>query len=98
MDNTRVHRNIDLHEVCQEYNYNYKFFSQYSYMLNPIEESFLKIKSYVRSMNINGNTFSLCNMIKSAIASITTSDCEGWFRYVLGNITNCAASLPYHHQ
>jgi transposase len=48
LDNARIHHAIIINSYCAEEDLNLVFLSPYSYMLNPIEISFLKIKSVVR--------------------------------------------------
>ena len=48
-DNTRTHKRVDIEQITSEFNFEYKFLSPYSYMLNPIENAFSKIKNGVRS-------------------------------------------------
>ena len=48
LDNARKHKLNDMTEIVTEYGYSFKFLSPYSYMLNPIENSFSKIKNDIR--------------------------------------------------
>ena len=45
LQNTQENRN---ERITSEFNFEYKFLSPYSYMLNPIENAFSKIKNGVR--------------------------------------------------
>uniref|UniRef100_A0A0N5BD36 DDE_3 domain-containing protein n=1 Tax=Strongyloides papillosus TaxID=174720 RepID=A0A0N5BD36_STREA len=67
-------------------------------MLNPIENTFSKIKNCVRSRLRNNDNGVLSDVIMSEINNITSTDCSGYFRYITKNITNCAAELPYCHK
>ena len=67
-------------------------------MLNPIENVFSKIKNIVRSRIREGEQGNLADFIHSALQSVNSEDCNGYFRYMARNITNCAAGLPYDHQ
>ncbi|KAF7684921.1 hypothetical protein CDIK_4330, partial [Cucumispora dikerogammari] len=49
LDNARIHREAEILRITNSYGYSYKFLSPYSYMLNPIENAFSKIKNEVRS-------------------------------------------------
>ena len=98
LDNARVHRREDLDSITVEYGYTFKFLSPYSYMLNPIENGFSKIKNGVRSKLRLRETWNLCDLLMEEVSQVSASDCSGYFRYVLRNIINCAAEIAYTHQ
>lgn len=98
MDNARIHKKQDLEEITNQYGFRIKFLSPYSYMLNPIENAFSKIKLIVREELRSGIGGDLEDIIMCALGRITMADCNGYFRHMNQNITNCAAGLPYHHQ
>lgn len=98
LDNARIHRKNDIERITNEFGYTYKFLSPYSYMLNPIENSFSKIKNGVRSSLRNSNDHALADLIMEEVGKITRNDSLGFFRHVSRNITNCAAEMPYCHQ
>ena len=97
LDNARVHKREELLRVTSEFGYDFKFLSPYSYMLNPIENCFSKIKNGVRSKLRQGANGNLSDIILKEIDNVTSDDCSGYFRYISRNITNCAAELPYKH-
>uniref|UniRef100_A0A0K0EZJ0 DDE_3 domain-containing protein n=1 Tax=Strongyloides venezuelensis TaxID=75913 RepID=A0A0K0EZJ0_STRVS len=80
------------------FNFDFKFLSPYSYMLNPIKNAFFMIKNCVRLRLKNNENGVLTDKIMSEINNITSNDCNGYFRYTTKNITNCAAELPYYHK
>ena len=96
-DNARIHKYENIERILSTYNFHFKFLSPYSYMLNPIENSFSKLKNCVRSQLRLGNNETLSNIISSQIENISVRDCREFFQNTLRNITNCAAGLPYHH-
>lgn len=98
LDNARIHRKQDLQEITNEFGYEYHFLSPYSYMLNPIEFAFSKIKSSVRGLLRQGEDGSLSDFIMRAVQFVTPEDCNGYFRKVIRNLVNSAAGLPYCHQ
>uniref|UniRef100_A0A0K0FW31 THAP-type domain-containing protein n=1 Tax=Strongyloides venezuelensis TaxID=75913 RepID=A0A0K0FW31_STRVS len=67
-------------------------------MLSPIENAFSKIKNCVRSRLRNNENEVLSDTIMSEINNITSTDCNGYFRYITKNITNCAAKVPYYQK
>lgn len=97
LDNARVHRPQDLARITEEYGFEFNFLSPYSYMLNPIENAFSKIKNNLRSKLRQGEQGSLQEMVISSVETVNSEDCSGYFRYMARNITNCAAGLPYIH-
>jgi transposase len=54
------------------------FLPPYSPDLNPIEECFSKVKSCLKSSELESND--LQTAILGAFASITPDDCSGWIR------------------
>ena len=67
-------------------------------MLNPIENSFSKIKNSVKARFAAGEGGALVELISNRVSTITAEDCDGYFRYMFRNITNSAAEPPYIHQ
>lgn len=51
----------------------------YSSDLNPIEKMWSKIKAYFRRRKLRSKEL-LLEALRSAFASVTPSDCQGWFR------------------
>ena len=98
LDNARIHKRDDIERITSQFNYEFKFLSPYSYMLNPIENAFSKIKNGVRSRLRSGEIGLLSEMMLSEIGKITSTDSSGYFKFMARNITNCAAELPYIHQ
>ena len=90
MDNARVHKQDEIKKITSIFEFDYKFLSPYSFMLNPIENAFSKIKNGVRSCLItySGATFS--EIILSEVNNVNSN--------ITRNITNCAADLAYEHQ
>ncbi|KAF7696496.1 hypothetical protein CDIK_1822 [Cucumispora dikerogammari] len=85
MDNARIHHSHVLKDFIRTQNINVKYLSPYSYMLNPIEFSFSKIKMIVRrslSERYEGNFHEL---ISIAVNSITAEDIKGYFRHIERN-------------
>jgi len=98
LDNARIHRKKDMEEITSEFGFQFKFLAPYSYMLNPIETSFSKIKNAVKSMLRNKSNGSLSEFILNGVEAITVNDCIGYFRHMTRNLINSAAGLPYVHQ
>lgn len=88
MDNARIHHAEIVREVFYNQNYILHFLSPYSFMLNPIENIFSKIKSVVRRMLVNNETsISLSEAINIGVNAITTADCTGYMVNMMRNIS-----------
>jgi transposase len=81
MDNHSIHRSEELREACQEKGIHLLFLPAYSPDMNPIEQSFSQLKSWMRrnqplaqAMEYNFESF-----IRIAIRSMTERDCQGHF-------------------
>jgi len=98
LDNARIHRREDILRITSEFNCEFHYLSPYSYMLNPIENSFSKIKNGMRSRLRTGESGSLPDLILEEARKVTAEDCSAYFRHICRNITNCAAELPYLHK
>ncbi|KAF7670510.1 hypothetical protein TCON_2842, partial [Astathelohania contejeani] len=59
LDNARIHKEEHIARITLSYGYYYKFLSPYSYMLNPIENAFSKIKNSVRAQLTSGDSNNL---------------------------------------
>jgi transposase len=92
MDNARPHIANIVKEAHERISNSVVFLSSYSYMLNPIEFAFSKIKNIVRQ-NLNGNNVELPGVIVEALGEISMNDCEGWYRLIR---RNCVLALEYH--
>lgn len=83
-DNARAHTCNETRAHFSSLNSRVKFLPTYSYMLNPIECSFSKIKSFVRTMETTGQN--IYEIITADIESITRDDTRGWYRLMRRNI------------
>jgi transposase len=64
------------------------FLPPYSPFLNPIENMFSKWKESVRRSRPTNET-ELMQLIESGATMITESDCESYFRHMLGFLGRC---------
>ena len=79
MDNARIHKTEELREIISNSYYELKFLSPYSYMLNPIENVFSKVKLSVRGVlgqRVSGQTLS--SMIEEGVRTVTQEDCTNY--------------------
>ena len=89
MDNARPHTAKFIMETIMDLCNSAKLLFPYSFMLNPIEFSFSKIKTKVRSF-LGQEETDLIQLIHTAISSVTPDDCQGWYRLIR---RNCALAL-----
>jgi len=86
MDNCSIHKVKGISSSITNSGHQLLLLPPYSPQLNPIEESFSKWKSIVKSANVR-NTDELMAMITNGHGSITMNDCIGFFndsrRYAL---------------
>jgi transposase len=85
LDNVPFHRNISAKGVIETAGHSLMFLPPYSPFLNPIENMFAKWKEGVRSKRTQ-NEEELMHHIKEGSALITNTDCEGFFRNMLGYV------------
>lgn len=85
MDNAKIHHSGIVKNFIVQENIRVTYLSPYSYMLNPIEYSFSKIKSVVRDLLSSNYTGDLHSLITLGVSSITKNDIEGYFRLVERN-------------
>lgn len=84
MDNARAHTAGATQQHLTTLSMQSKFLSPYSYMLNPIEYCFSKIKGSVRRLLGNGEHV-LADTILQAIREVEEADCQGWYRHIRRN-------------
>ena len=71
MDNARIHNSDMMRTFYNENNLNIKLLSPYSYILNPIEPGFSKIKLTVRRKWAGGYYGGSENLIKESVNDLT---------------------------
>ena len=87
-DNASIHHAKLVNDFLIENSICFKYLPPYSPFLNPIEFSFSKIKTFVRSTIIK-NKRSLIVEIENALASITEDDFIGWYRNIHKYFRRC---------
>jgi len=92
MDNASPHRSLLVKSRMSTLTSKTQYISPYSYMLNPIEFCFSKIKCIVRA-NLGSMFTDLNPMINFAISQICEEDCEGWYRLIR---RKCALAMNKH--
>lgn len=74
-----------MRDFCEENGLIVQFLSPYSYMLNPIEFGFLKIRARVRRKLTDGFNGSFICLIRDSANELTYSDLRGYYRHILRN-------------
>lgn len=102
MDNARIHNRTNIESILSGTGFHLKFLSPYSYMINPIELVFSKIKTAVRRILCDAraneatqNERSLKDIIIEGIATVTPTDCTGFFDRIQRNMTLAAAGTRF---
>ena len=85
-DNATIHKTNEARTILNTNISDYTFLSPYSYMLNPVENIFSKVKSSVRSSLLFQTDPDLVTSIIRAIETITTEDCSHYYNHMLRNI------------
>lgn len=88
MDNVPFHKVQSVKEIIQTHGHSLLFLPPYSPFLNPIENLFSKWKQTV-STRRPSNEEELLSIIDDAANFISESDCEGFYRNMLGFISRC---------
>jgi transposase len=97
MDNSRIHKIESLRNNFSFFGCSFIFLSPYSYMLNPVEYVFSKIKGFVRSsLPISTEDNTLLDIIIDGMNTITENDLQGYFRLMVENVNNALLELPFY--
>jgi len=95
MDNASIHRSRISQEAINNSGLNIVYLTPYSYMCNPIEYSFSKIKFTVRRLLGEANDVDFIEIIKLGVDSITMYDLEGYFRHMRANLAKAILLLDF---
>jgi transposase len=97
LDNACIHKTRELQEIMASSSYELKFLSPYSYMLNPIENVFSKVKASAK--RILSNTVgeqTLTAVIQESVGTVTQQDCANYVLNMMMNLTIAAAGQPFN--
>lgn len=89
MDNVKFHYNPELKDYIKRSPHQLKFLSPYFPFLNPIEETFSKLKWFVKLQHFEKGKDKLIDRIKEGTENITPSDCQGWVRHAMSFFVPC---------
>lgn len=79
MDNLGAHRAREVEGILRAAGCRARYLPPYSPDLNPIEKMWSKVKAALRAASAR-TPEALARAIPEAIATVTASDCKGWFR------------------
>jgi transposase len=80
MDNLSVHKGARVRQLIEEKGCQVLFLPAYSPDLSPIEETFSKIKAFLRRAGARTRE-ALEEAICQALLTVTAQDAQGWFRH-----------------
>ena len=80
MDNLRVHKGARVRQLIEDKGCQVLFLPAYSPDLSPIEETFSKIKAFLRRAEARTHE-ALQEAIRQALLTVTAQDAQGWFRH-----------------
>jgi transposase len=87
-DNVPFHKATEIRGLFAQAGHQLLFLPPYSPFLNPIEQVFAKWKAIVRSKRPM-NEQELFEFIEEGQSLITESDCQGFFRHMIGFLRRC---------
>jgi transposase len=89
-DNCSIHKTDEVKEAFTEsrIEHQFKYLPAYSPQLNPIEECFAKLASYVKA-NRQITTGNLMRVVEQGLITITQEDCQGWYRHCVRFYVDC---------
>lgn len=93
MDNARFHHARLVVDWFNDKRLTQEFVPPYSPMLNPIEECFSKIHQSICMARVSSER-TLFSAIDDAFASVTASNCRGWFDHTIEYHGQCLRKQP----
>jgi transposase len=80
MDNLTPHKAVIVRKALEAAGVSYRYLPAYSPEMNPIELAWAKLKAYLRAKAARSRE-ALEQAIPDALATITSSNAQGWFRH-----------------
>jgi transposase len=80
MDNLQVHKSPRARQLIEHKGCQLLFLPAYSPDLSPIEETFSKLKAFLRRAGARTRE-ALLEAISQALLTVTSQDSHGWFRH-----------------
>jgi transposase len=80
MDNLAVHMSAKVEQLSEAHGCHLHFLSGYSPDFSPIEETFAKVKAYLRRVEACTRE-ALQEALCQAVLTVTAHDAQGWFRH-----------------
>ncbi len=80
MDNLRVHKSARVRQLIEEQGCQLLFLPAYSPDFSPIEETFSKVKAFLRRTKARTQE-ALQEALTQALLTVTSQDAQGWFKH-----------------
>lgn len=96
MDNASFHKVPLVKEKFKNTIHEHYLLPPYSPMFNPIETCFSKLKNYIKRSPRKCRK-EMLDLIKESEKTVTRSDCEGWVKHCVNNITRCVRGEDVVH-
>ncbi len=80
MDNLQVHKGAHVHQLIESKGCQLLFLPAYSPDLSPIEETFSKVKAFLRRAQARARE-ALQEAIIQALLTVTSQDAHRWFEH-----------------
>ncbi len=80
MDNLRVHKTARVRQLIEDKGCHLRFLPAYSPDFSPIEETFSKVKTFLRRTKARTRE-ALQEAIAQALLTVTSQDAHGWFEH-----------------
>lgn len=87
LDNVSFHKSQEVKDIIIAAGHTFKYLPPYTPEFNPIENFFSKWKHFVRQSEPN-NVHELEGLIARGVDTITSTDCEGYFRNMMRELRN----------
>lgn len=84
-DNASIHHASIIETFLEEQGIEYHYTSPYSYMINPIEFLFGKLKTFLRNESSIRNILRLSDIVMEGVQTISNEDLKGYFRHIREN-------------
>lgn len=95
MDNAMIHRVQAVQDLFENTSYIRKPLSPYSFMLNPCENVFSKVKAIARSILSTNSENPLTSAIQFGVNAISGTDCANYFIHTCNNLAKALTKQTF---
>lgn len=86
LEDRKLNKHESIEKLISEFDYSLKYLSPYSHMLNPVEDVFLKLKNYIRSITVTNLEHKLPQLLNEGIDTISANELFNIFENMMKNI------------